>query len=107
MEYAALIHRILEAERTAQELTREVREQEARMEAELEEKTASVQADYMARADKKLARLRQETEQAKAEAIAAQDARYAETRDKMEQAYRQYGDNWVDTLFRQTVGQTS
>lgn len=106
MEYAALINRILDAEQTAQDLTREVREQEARMEAELEEKTAAVLADYMARADQKLERMRREAERSKAEAIAAQDARCAETRDKMEQAYSQYGDNWVDTLFRQTVGQT-
>lgn len=105
MEYAALIDRILEAEQTAQEITREAHEKEARMEADLEREAAAVRADYFARADQKLEQLRQETEKGKAQAIAAQDARFQEARDKMERAYDRYGDNWVDTLFRQTVGQ--
>ena len=104
MEYAALISRILEAEQTAQEISREAHEKQVRMEADLERETAAVRADYFARADKKLEQFRQETEQKKAQA--AQDARFDEARKKMERAYERYGDNWVDTLFRQTVGQT-
>ena len=76
------------------------------MEADLERETAAVRADYFAGADKKLEQFRQETERKKAQALAAQDARFAEARKKMERAYERYGDNWVDTLFRQTVGQT-
>lgn len=106
MEYAALISRILEAEQTAQEISREAHEKQAHMEADLERETAAVRADYFARADKKLEQFRQETEQKKAQSLAAQDARFDEARKKMERAYERYGDNWVDTLFRQTVGQT-
>ena len=106
MEYAALISRILEAEQTAQEISREAHEKQARMEADLERETVAVRADYFARADKKLEQFRQETEQKKAQSLAAQDARFDEARKKMERAYERYGDNWVDTLFRQTVGQT-
>lgn len=107
MEYAALIDRILEAEQTAQEITREVHEREAHMEADLEQAEAAVRADYFARADKLLEQLRRETAESKAASIAAQDARFSEARAKMERAYSRYGDNWVDTLFRQTVGRKS
>lgn len=105
MEYEALIGRLLEAEQTAQEITREAREKEARMEADLEQETAAVRADYFARADRKLEELRREVEEGKAKALAAQDARIADAMAKMERAYSRYGDNWEDTLFRQTVGQ--
>ena len=48
MEYAALISRILEAEQTAQEISREAHEKQARLEADLERETAAVRADYFA-----------------------------------------------------------
>ena len=57
-------------------------------------------------ADQRLEQLRQEIEQEKANALAAQDARFADARAKLERAYSRYGDNWVDTLFRQAVGMT-
>jgi vacuolar-type H+-ATPase subunit H len=105
MEYEALIDRILEAEQTAQEITREAHEKEARMEADLEKEAAEVRADYFAKADQRLAELRRETEESRAQAIAAQDARFRDAMAKIERAYSRYGDNWVDTMFRQTVGQ--
>lgn len=106
MEYEALIARILEAEQTAQEITREAHEKQAHMEEDLRQEQDKIRADYMARADQKLEELRQEIEREKAAALAAQDARFAEARAKIERAYSRYGDNWVDTLFRQAVGMT-
>ena len=47
--------------------------------------------------------LKQEELAKRERAIAAQDARLTEAAEKMERAYARYGDNWVDTLFRQTV----
>lgn len=105
MEYSELINWILQAEQTAQEITKEVRVKQACIDADLERETAEIRADYLARADRRLERLKQETEKAKTRTIAAQTARFDEARAKMERAYSRYGDNWVDTLFRQTVGQ--
>ena len=106
MEYEALINRILAAEQTAREITREAHEKQAHMEESLKQEEARIKADYLARADQRLEQLRQEIEQEKANALAAQDARFADARAKLERAYSRYGDNWVDTLFRQAVGMT-
>ena len=106
MEYEALINRILEAEQTAREITREAHEKQAHMEESLKQEEVRIKADYLARADQRLEQLRQEIEQEKANALAAQDARFADARAKLERAYSRYGDNWVDTLFRQAVGMT-
>ena len=106
MEYEALIHRILEAEQTAREITREAHEKQAHMEEDLRQEEARLRADYLARADQKLEKLRGEIEREKTAALAAQDARFADARAKLERAYSRYGDNWVDTLFRQAVGMT-
>ena len=105
MEYEALINRILEAEQTAREITREAREKQAHMEEDLRREQEEIRADYLARADQRLEQLRRDVEREKAAALAAQDARFDEARAKIERAYARYGDNWVDTLFRQTVGQ--
>ena len=57
----------------------------------------------MARAKERLDKLAKDVESKKERELKAQQARLAETRDRMERAYAHYGDNWVDTLFRQTV----
>ena len=106
MEYEALINRMLEAEQPARETPREAPDQQAHMEDSMNPEAARNKADYLARADQRLEQLRQEIEQEKANALAAQDARFADARAKLERAYSRYGDNWVDTLFRQAVGIT-
>lgn len=65
MEYEALINRILEAEQTAREITREAHEKQAHMEESLKQEEARIKADYLARADQRLEQLRQEIEQEK------------------------------------------
>lgn len=105
MEYESLIRQILEAERNAREITREAREKESHMDADLEQETAAVRAECFAQSEQRLEELRRETEQHKAEELQAQDRRVAEMLERMEQAYSRYGDNWVDTLFRETVYQ--
>ena len=72
----------------------------------MKQEEARIKADYLARADQRLEQLRQEIEQEKANALAAQDARFADARAKLERADSRYGDNGVDTLFRQAVGMT-
>ncbi len=57
----------------------------------------------MAGVKERLEKLEREERAKKERAIAAQDARLADTSDRIERAYVRYGDNWVDTLFRQTV----
>ena len=103
MEYTTLIDRILEAERTADQITDEVREEQAGLEAHLAAESQQIRDNLMARADERLEKLRKEEQEKKARALAALDARLAEASARMEQAYEKYGGNWVDTLFRQTV----
>ena len=79
MDYTMLIDRILEAERSARDVAEEVKTQKANFEAELEE------------------------EEKKEQLIAAQKVRLDDANAKMERAYTRYGDNWVNTLFHQTV----
>lgn len=105
MEYAELINRILEVEQTALEITRDAREKQAQLDAELKRESDELRANYFAQADRRLERVKQEAEAERDAAIAAQTARFDEARARMERAYSRYGDNWVDTLFRQTVEQ--
>lgn len=104
MEYEAVISRILEAERSAQAITRDVRERQARLDEELERETAQVREQSSAAVNEKLDKLRREIQRHKEETLKAQDERLAESMARIERAYSQYGENWVDTLFRQIVG---
>ncbi len=107
MEYEAVISSILEAERSAREITREAREQEKHLQADLERETQAVRDESFAQAEKKLDELRCEVERNKAAELRAQDERVAELLAGIERAYSRYGDNWVNTLFRQIVGAPS
>lgn len=103
MDYTTLIDRILEAERSARDIADEVKERQANLETELEEERSRIREKYMQRAKDRLEKLGQEEQARKERMIAAQDARLAEANAKMERAYSRYGDNWVNTLFHQTV----
>lgn len=103
MEYTALIDRILEAERAANAITDEAREELAGLNDHLMVESQRIRDNLMARAKERLEKLKQEELAKRERAIAAQDARLTEAAEKMERAYARYGDNWVDTLFRQTV----
>lgn len=102
-----MISRILEAERTAQDLTRESRERQGRLEEDLKAETEDIRRERFQWADEKLAELRSETERDKAEKLKAQDEHVSRLLGGIEEAYRRYGDNWVDTLFHQIVGHPS
>lgn len=104
MEYEAVISRILEAERSAQAVTRQARERQARLDEELRQETEQVREECFASVEKKLEDLREETRRHKEETLKVQEKQMAESMERMERAYSQYGDNWVDTLFRRIVG---
>jgi len=104
MEYEAVISRILEAERSAQAITRDARERQASLDKELEREAAQVREQSFAAVNEKLEGLRQDLRRHKDEDLKAQDERLAESMSRIERAYSQYGENWVDTLFRQIVG---
>ncbi|HIT32704.1 MAG TPA: hypothetical protein IAC25_07725 [Candidatus Enterenecus stercoripullorum] len=103
MEYTTLIDRILEAERAADLITDEARKELDGLDGHLAAEGQRIRDNLMARAKERLEKLRQEEQEEKERAIAAQDARLADTSARIERAYARYGDNWVDTLFRQTV----
>ena len=103
MEYTTLIDRILEAERAADVMTDEVRKEEAGLNEHLAAESQRIRDNLMSRAKERLEKLKQEEQGKKARALAVQNARLTEASEKMERAYAKYGDNWVDTLFRQAV----
>ena len=103
MEDSALIDRILEAERAARLIADEAREELEGLDSRLEAEGRKIREGLMARAQERLDKLRLEERDKKERAIAAQQTRLAEASARMERAYVRYGDNWVDTLFRQTV----
>lgn len=103
MDYTMLIDRILEAERSARDVAEEVKNQKANFEAELKQEKDAISKKYLERADAWLEELKGQEEEKKEQLIAAQKVRLADAEAKMERAYTRYGDNWVDTLFHQTV----
>lgn len=103
MEYTTLIDRILQAERSADLITDEARRELEGLDEHLAVEGRRIRDNLLARAEERLEKLKQEEQGKKARAMEAQQARLAETTARMERAYARYGDNWVDTLFRQTV----
>lgn len=103
MDYTMLIDRILEAEQSARDVAEEAKIQKANFEAELEREKAAIHQKYLDRAQAWLEELRSQEEEKKKQLIEAQNVRLADAEAKMERAYTRYGDNWVDTLFHQTV----
>ena len=103
MDYTMLIDRILEAERSARDVAEEVKTQKANFEAELEQEKAAIRQKYLDRAKAWLEELKSQEEEKKEQLIAAQKVRLDDANAKMERAYTRYGDNWVHTLFHQTV----
>ena len=70
---------------------------------ELEQEKAAIRQKYLDRAKAWLEELKSQEEEKKEQLIAAQKVRLADANAKMERAYTRYGDNWVNTLFHQTV----
>lgn len=105
MEYTQLIHRILDAEHSAQEIAGEVKKREAHMEEELEQESVQLREALQARVHERLSAISKEAAAARDASIQAQDRRKADVLARIERAYRRYGDNWVDTLFRRVVGE--
>lgn len=103
MDYTMLIDRILEAEQSARDVAEEAKTQKANFEAELEQEKAAIRQKYLDRAQSWLEELKGQEEEKKEQLIAAQKVRLADANARMERAYTRYGDNWVDTLFHQTV----
>ena len=103
MDYTMLIDRILEAEQSARDVAEEVQTQKANFEAELDQEQAAIRQKYLDRAQSWLEELKGQEEEKKEQLIAAQKVRLADANARMERAYTRYGDNWVDTLFHQTV----
>ena len=103
MEDSALIDRILEAERAARLIADGAQEELEGLDSRLEAEGRQIREGLMSRAQERLDKLRLKELHKKERAIAAQQTRLAEASARMERAYVRYGDNWVDTLFRQTV----
>ncbi len=103
MDHTTLIDRILEVERTARSISDEALERQASQDTDLEAEKAALLDKYMARTQQRLEQLSRAEQEKMERSLAAQDARLAEAGQKIEQAYARYGDNWVDTLFRQVV----
>ena len=103
MDYTMLIDRILEAEQSARDVAQEVKSQKDNFDTQLEQEKASIAQKYLERAETWLEELKGQEAEKRNRLIQAQNVRLAEAEAKMERAYTRYGDNWVYTLFHQTV----
>ena len=104
MEYVDLVNRIVEVEHSAKEIAREARQQESSLDQEVQQETAALHEQYMARARRRIEQVEQTEAQAADEAIAQLDEKLAHAMDAVEAAYEKNKDRWVDTLFDMIVG---
>lgn len=103
MEYQDLVKEIIEAERGAQELARETREQQEAREASLRAEAAAIRTAAMDRAKAKVEAARRDIDAAAAADLERWDGRLAAAMATVESADRKYRQNWVETLFRMIV----
>ena len=105
MEYLNLVNQIVAAEQSAREIAREAQEQESSLEAELERETAGIRERYMERARRRVAGVEETEAKAAQEELARWDRRLERAMAQVESAYARNRDAWVETLFRQIVGE--
>ncbi len=105
MEYLNLVNQIVAAEQSAREIAREAREQESSLEAELEREAAGIRERYMERARRRVAGVEETEAKAAQEELARWDRRLERAMAQVESAYARNRDAWVETLFRQIVGE--
>lgn len=104
MEYVDLVNRIVEVEHSAKEIAREAKQQESSLDQEVQQETAALHEQYMARARRRIEQVEQTEAQAADEAIAQLDEKLAQAMAAVESAYEKNKDRWVDTLFDLIVG---
>ena len=105
MEYLNLVNQIVAAEQSAREIAREAREQESSLEAELEREAAGIRERYMERARRRVAGVEETEAKTAQEELARWDRRLECAMAQVESAYARNRDAWVETLFRQIVGE--
>ena len=96
MEYVDLVNRIVEVEHSAKEIAREARQQESSLDQEVQQETAALHAQDMARAHRRIEQVEQTESQKLARAMDAVEAAYDKNRDR-----------WVEALFTMIVGDGS
>ena len=104
MEYMQLVSSIVAAERQAQAIAHEAKEQKKTLDADLARETEALRASYQARAEARVGK------------VAAQEAQFAQERidqlnsdlerdmARMEEHYRSNQSQWAEELFRRIVG---
>lgn len=103
MEYIDLVNKIVAAEHSAKEITREAKDRETSLDADLGRETAEMRTAYMARAKRRVAQVRQTEQESARESIAALDEKLRGTMDAVEAAYARRREEWVDALFSRIV----
>ena len=106
MDYQDLVRQIVDAERSAQAISRETKERQAAQEAGLQAEAASIREAAMARARETVESARQRID-AEAEAdLARWDQRLEAAMAAVESADRKHRQDWVITLFQMIVEDT-
>ena len=104
MEYSELIQKILTAEHNARQMVRKAREQQASLNAALEQETSTLRSASMERARKRVASIEQEERQQTQAELDALEEQARAALAQADAALERYGGQWADELFRLTVG---
>lgn len=104
MEYVNLIHRIMEAEQSAQTLVQDVKAEEQNLADILAQEVAQMREIYMEKARVQIAKLTRMEEAMAKEDLSQWDEKLSQTLVKVEETYSQNKDQWAETLFYKVIG---
>jgi vacuolar-type H+-ATPase subunit H len=103
MEYLNLVNRIMEAERSAQDLVREAQERRPAQEEDLRREVEGIHTASMEHARSQVAEVEKRIRAGAQADLDRWDGKLKESMDRVENADRKYRENWVETLFSMIV----
>lgn len=107
MEYTQLISRILDAEKSAQNIAKTVEIRQEKIPDEIAQEAASLRTAKQNEAETRIHDFALETAKMRDAAMQEQEKCRADSMAHMERAYERYGDNWVNTMFLLIVGENA
>ncbi len=104
MEYNDIINRIVEAENTAQQMSKQAKDKRAVLEDDLKTEREKIHTAYFERAQRRLDVVAEQEEKLSSETIAALDLQLAHDLQAVDELYEKNHVEWVDKLFSRIVG---
>ena len=105
MEHMELLNKIIEVEEMAQRIAGEAKAERGNLSDELRVLRDKLNAEYHARAERRIQIVREQEEAQAAERIELMDATLAEDLERLESYFREHRDEMVDELFIRVIGE--